>query len=154
MAISLDPTGITQTISSVSSLFDDLINKIWPNPEDKAKAEAIAVAATAQSAIQQLQAAQSVMLAEAQSADKWTSRARPSFLYVMYVMILASIPFGIVTAVAPGVGANITTGLKLWLAAIPAPLWDLFQVVALGYMGARTLEKGVGLVTTSISAKK
>jgi hypothetical protein len=28
------------------------------------------------------------VLAEAESPDPWTSRARPSFLYVMYVLLL------------------------------------------------------------------
>src|SRR5512137_2244250 len=34
-------------------------------------------------------------LSEAQSQDKWTSRARPSFMYVIYIIILAGIPVAI-----------------------------------------------------------
>ncbi|ESP62818.1 hypothetical protein SMITH_199 [Smithella sp. ME-1] len=86
----------------------------------------------------------SVMVAEAASADKWTSRARPSFLYVMYVMILASIPMGIVYAVNPQTAANIITGVKTWLQAIPDSMWALMGVGYVGYVTSRSYDKSKG----------
>ncbi len=67
--------------------------------------------------------------------------ARPSFLYVCYVMILASIPMGVVWSFAPATAAGIATGLQRWLAAIPDPMWQLFTVGYLGYTGGRSWEK-------------
>ena len=81
------------------------------------------------------------MLAEAKSRDPWTSRARPSFLYVIYLMILAAIPMGIVYAVNPTFAQNITTGVEAWLQAIPESLWWLFGAGYLGYTGAREFGK-------------
>lgn len=137
--------GIDDAITSVSTLLSDAINKIWPDPADKAKAEAIAVAAAADSAIRQLEAAQAVMKAEATSSDPWTSRARPSFLYVVYVVILAGIPMGVLYAVNPSVATHVADGFKAWLSAVPDAMWNLFGVGYLGYTGSRTVEKWKGV---------
>lgn len=137
--------GIPDAIAGVTTLLSTTINKIWPNPEDKAKAEAIAVQATATAVISQLEAAQAVMKAEALSSDPWTSRARPSFLYVVYVLLLAALPMGIVSAISPETAAAIALGFKNWLAAIPAAITDLFTYVMLGYITGRSFEKIKGV---------
>ena len=36
----------------------------------------------------------SAIVAEANSSDPWTSRARPSFLYLIYVLLLFAVPMG------------------------------------------------------------
>lgn len=83
----------------------------------------------------------SAILAEAQSADPWTSRARPTFLYVVYVLILAAIPMGICSAISPDTARAVAAGMQAWLAAIPPDIVELFQWVMLGYVGARSVEK-------------
>lgn len=80
----------------------------------------------------------SAILAEAKSEDPWTSRARPSFLYVMYLMILSSIPMGILSVFKPEMAVQVATGMQAWLAAIPESLWAVFGVGYLGYTGARS----------------
>ena len=79
----------------------------------------------------------SAILAEAQSADPWTSRARPSFLYVMYLLLLWSIPMGMIAAFRPEVARNIASGMNAYLAGIPEPLYALFGTGYLGYTVAR-----------------
>lgn len=146
--------GIDDAASAAMKLLDDGINKIWPNPEDRASADAITIKATADAAIGQLQASMSVMLAEAQSADKWTSRARPSFLYVMYTMILCALPMGIVSAFNPAAATHVADGLRAWLAAIPSDLWSVFGFGYAGYTMARTSEKAGGLLPALTGKKK
>ena len=133
--------GIDDAIANVSTLLTTAVNKIWPDPADKAKAEAVTVMAAADAAVTQLKAAQAVMLAEATSSDKWTSRARPSLLYVMYFMILCSVPFGFLAAIQPAVASNVAGGMNAWLAAIPDTLWQMMGFCYLGYTGGRTFEK-------------
>ena len=41
----------------------------------------------------------SVMRIEAQAEDPWISRARPTFLYVMYALLLWAIPMGLIGSV-------------------------------------------------------
>ena len=137
--------GIDDAVTGVSTLLTTAIDRIWPNPEDKAKAEAMMMTATADSAVRQLQAAQAVMLAEAQSSDPWTSRARPSFLYVVYVLILMSIPMGVLFAFRPDTANAVIAGFHGWLAAIPDNYIQLFGVVLLGYSASRTVEKVKGV---------
>ena len=133
--------GLGPAISGVSGLLQSTIDKIWPNPEDKAKAEAIAMQSVAQSVVAKLEAEQAVMMAEAGSSDPWTSRARPSFLYVVYIILLASIPMGIVSAISPSTATDISVGFSSWLKGIPESITDLFTFVMLGYIGGRTYEK-------------
>jgi len=133
--------GLGPAISGVSGLLQSAIDRIWPNPEDKAKAEAIAMQSVAQSVVAKLEAEQAVMMAEARSADPWTSRARPSFLYVVYIILLASIPMGIVSAISPSTATDISVGFSSWLKGIPESITDLFTFVMLGYIGGRTYEK-------------
>jgi hypothetical protein len=83
----------------------------------------------------------SAILAEAKSADPWTSRARPSFLYVMYIMILFSFPMGILSIFSPESASQIAVGMKAWLGAIPDALWGMFGAGYLGYVGSRSYDK-------------
>ncbi|WP_322965723.1 3TM-type holin [Sphingomonas fuzhouensis] len=71
------------------------------------------------------------------SADAWTRRARPSFLYVMYALLLWSIPMGLLAGVRPAMAAAMVRGMAQYLNAIPEPLYALFGTGYLGYTAAR-----------------
>ncbi len=121
-----------------------LLDKIIPDPKarDAAKLELLRLQGA-----QELEAAKSQMsaiLAEAASPDPWTSRARPSFLYVMYAIILWAIPMGLIAAAQPQMAKDIATGMNAYLAGIPEPLWALFGTGYLGYTAARQWGKAKG----------
>lgn len=137
--------GIDDAITAASSLIKDGIDKIWPNPTEEAAAKVALMKATSDAAIAQLTAANSIMLAEANSSDKWTSRARPSFMYVMYGMIIWAIPMGVLFAIDPIRASNIATGMQQWLIAIPDTLWNMFGFCFVGYSASRTFEKVKGV---------
>jgi hypothetical protein len=82
-----------------------------------------------------------VALEEAKSQDKWTSRGRPTFLYVVYLFILFAIPMGILSVFSPQAAKQIAEGAKAWLAAIPETLWYLFGAGYLGYGAFRSFDK-------------
>jgi preprotein translocase subunit SecY len=136
-------------IAPILDLGKSLIDRLFPDKvaqaEQRAKAEIELVALQQQGKIQEMAQQLSAIIAEAQSPDPWTSRARPSFLYVMYLMIVISIPFAVLWAFYPEVGDRMATGLQKWLAAIPDALWALFGAGYLGYAGARTWEKTKGV---------
>jgi len=136
---------ISTAVSMGGKLLDDAMNKIWPDPAAKASAEATLMKATSDAALAQMQQQMSVMLAEASSTDKWTSRARPSFLYVMYVLMLMCIPFAVLWAYNPDTGQRMASGMKYWLGAIPDNMWTTFQFIGGGYMVGRSYEKVKGV---------
>jgi len=70
-------------------------------------------------------------------SDIWAARARPTFLYVMYALLLWSLPMGLVAAVSPATAAAMTRGMAAYLVAIPEPLYALFGTGYLGYTVAR-----------------
>lgn len=71
------------------------------------------------------------------SADAWTRRARPTFLYVMYALLLWSVPMGVLAGFRPAMAAAMIRGMAAYLAAIPEPLYALFGTGYLGYTVAR-----------------
>ena len=77
--------------------------------------------------------------------DPWTTRARPTFLYVIYVMILWAIPMSIIAAIRPDIARTMTAGIAAYLAAIPEPMWTLFATGYIGYTAARSWGKAKGV---------
>lgn len=122
-----------------------LIDKIIPDPQarDRAKLELLKLEGGQE--MERLKTQLSAIVAEAQSTDPWTSRARPSFLYVMYALLLWAIPMGLIGAVRPEMARDIATGMNAYLAGIPEPLYALFGTGYLGYTAARSWGKAKGL---------
>ena len=132
-------------IDAVIGPIGKLLDKIIPDPQarDRAKMELLQLQGSQE--MEALKAQLSAILAEAGSIDPWTSRARPSFLYVMYTIILWAIPMGLIAAVAPDMAKGIANGMNAYLAGIPEPLWALFGTGYLGYTAARQWGKVKGV---------
>jgi hypothetical protein len=121
-----------------------LIDKLIPDPQarDQAKLELLRMQGSQE--MEALRTQLSAIVAEAQSADAWTSRARPSFLYVMYALLLWAIPMGLIAAARPEMAEAIARGMNAYLAGIPDPLYALFGTGYLGYTAARSWGKAKG----------
>lgn len=126
-------------ITAVLSIGEKIIDKLWPDPIQAAQKKLELVQLNQAGNLEELRISMSAILAEAQSADKWTSRARPSFLYVMYAMILFAIPMGILSVFKPDMAIQIAVGMQAWLKAIPDALWAVFGVGYTGYTVARSV---------------
>lgn len=116
-----------------------IIDKIFPDPEQRDRAKLEMAKLYQDGDLRELEVQMSAIVAEAKSADPWTSRARPSFLYVMYVMILAAIPMGVLSAFRPELATQIAGGMQAWLKAVPDMLWGVFGTGYLGYTAARSI---------------
>ena len=121
-----------------------IIDKVIPDKaaREKAKLELMRLDGTQEMAI--VEARLAAIVAEAQSPDPWTSRARPSFLYVMYVMILFSLPMGLIACFSPQTAQDIGGGITAYLNGLPEPLYALFGTGYLGYTVARQWGKAKG----------
>ncbi|MEH3047014.1 holin family protein [Sphingomonas adhaesiva] len=121
-----------------------LLDKIIPDPKarEAAKLELLRLEGTQE--MERVRTQMAAVLAEAGSTDPWTSRARPSFLYVMYALLLWSIPMGLIAAVQPEMALAIGRGMNAYLAGIPEPLYALFGTGYLGYTVAREWGKAKG----------
>ena len=121
-----------------------IIDKVIPDKaaRDRAKLELLKLQGTQE--MELLQTQLSAIVAEANSADPWTSRARPSFLYVMYLLILWSLPMGAISVFDPDAASAISKGMSAYLGALPEPLYVLFGTGYLGYTAARQWGKVSG----------
>ena len=121
-----------------------LLDKILPDPQarDRAKLELLKLQGDQEMAT--ITAQMQAIVAEAQSTDPWTSRARPSFLYMMYALILWAIPMGLIAAADPSMAKGIADGMTAYLRGVPEELYALFGTGYLGYTAARTWGKVKG----------
>ena len=124
---------ITGIVGPIAGLLD----KIIPDPKARDQAKLALLQLEGSQEMERTKAQMAVVLAEAQSTDPWTSRARPSFLYVMYALLLWAIPMGLIAAVQPVMARDIAAGMNAYLAGIPEPLYALFGTGYLGYTVAR-----------------
>ena len=124
-------------IESLIGPIASILDKVIPDKaaREHAKLELMRLEGTQE--LENLQARLSAIVAEAQSADPWTSRARPGFLYVMYALLLWALPMGLIAAVRPEAARDIAAGMNAYLAGIPEPLYALFGTGYLGYTAAR-----------------
>ena len=122
-----------------------LLDKIIPDPKarDAAKLELLKLEGSRE--MEAMRTRLSAIIAEAQANDPWTSRARPSFLYVMYVLLLWAIPMGLIAAARPEMAQGIADGMNAYLAGIPESLYALFGTGYLGYTAARAWGKAKGI---------
>ncbi len=122
-----------------------IIDKIIPDKEAQAKAKLELLTLQGSQEMQMLETQLQAIVAEANSKDPWTSRARPSFLYVMYILLLASLPMGVLSAFNPAAARDIAEGMNAYLAGLPEPLYALFGTGYLGYTAARQWGKVKGV---------
>ena len=132
-------------IEAIIGPISKLLDKIIPDPQarDRAKLELIKLQNDQEMATIAVQ--MQAIVAEAQSADPWTSRARPSFLYVMYTLILWALPMGLIAAADPKLAVGIGHGMTSYLRGLPEELYALFGTGYLGYTAARTWGKVKGV---------
>ena len=121
-----------------------IIDKVIPDKaqRDKAKLELLQLQGSQDLA--EINSRLSAIVAEANSPDPWTSRARPSFLYVTYVLLLWALPMGLLAMFSPSRAAAIAAGMNAYLAGLPEPLYALFGTGYLGYTAARQWGKIAG----------
>lgn len=124
-------------LESLIGPISSIIDRIIPDKEARARAKLELLQLEGTQDLQAIQARMSAIIAEANSADPWTSRARPSFLYVMYVMILWALPMGVLAAFKPAMTHDIAAGMNSYLGGLPEPLYALFGTGYLGYTAAR-----------------
>ncbi|HTN15161.1 MAG TPA: holin family protein [Sphingomonadaceae bacterium] len=128
-------------IGPISSIIDKVIPD--KSAREKARLELMKLEGTQE--MELIQAQLSAIVAEANSKDPWTSRARPSFLYVIYVLLLWAIPMGLIAAFRPEVARDIAGGMNAYLNGLPEPLYALFGTGYLGYTAARQWGKVKGV---------
>jgi hypothetical protein len=132
-------------VESLIGPIASIIDKVIPDKEarDRAKLELVKLEGSQE--LESIQARLSAILAEAKSPDPWTSRARPSFLYVMYALLLWAVPMGLIAAFRPGAAHAIAAGMNAYLNGLPEPLYALFGTGYLGYTAARQWGKAKGV---------
>jgi hypothetical protein len=128
---------VNALIGPVTNIIDDL----HVSDEEKAEMKRKAIDQIHNQKLSEIEVQMQAIMAEAQSQDPWTSRARPSFFYVMYFYLVLAPIFGLVSVINPEALNQVASGMNLFLDAIPHEMWWLFGTAFLGYTGARSLEK-------------
>ncbi|MGH6946135.1 MAG: 3TM-type holin [Kiloniellales bacterium] len=125
----------------LAQLASTLIDKLFVTEEEKAAARARLLKLHQDGKLSELQISMSAIVEEARSADPWTSRARPTFLYLIYGVIALCFLGGTLGLWWPGEVAQAAANIEALLGAVPDDLWWLFGTGYLGYTGARSFDK-------------
>ena len=144
-SLSLTSESLMLLLDSLIGPIASIIDKVIPDKAAREKAKLELIKLEGSQEMQQVEARLSAIIAEAQSTDPWTSRARPSFLYVMYAMILWALPMGLIAAFRPEAAHDIAAGMNAYLAGLPEPLYALFGTGYLGYTAMRQWGKAKGV---------
>lgn len=131
-------------LESLIGPLSKIIDRVIPDKEARERAKLELLQLENSQELKMVEASLSAIVTEAQSADPWTSRARPGFLYVMYTLILFAIPMGLIAAFRPDAADAIGRGMTGYLNALPEPLYALFGTGYLGYTAARQWGKVKG----------
>lgn len=132
----------TAIAGGLVDLGSSLIDRLIPDPAQKAEAKQELKKMEQTGEIEALSKRMSAIQSEAESDDPWTSRARPTFLYVFYAVIISLVIVAPVIGVAfPEQMNAFFSNVKLGFEAIPDELWMTFSAGYLGYTGFRTIEK-------------
>lgn len=123
----------------------DTVGDLFPTEEKKNAAKLLLLKAEQEGALEEVKVSLSAILAEAGSSDPYTSRARPSFMYVIYILLLFSLPMGLASVFDPAIPGQVAAGFGAWLNAIPDSLYALFGAGYLGYTGFRSWDKRNGI---------
>lgn len=118
-----------------------ILDKVLPDQKAKAEAKIKLLELEQKGEFREDEMRYEAIVAEAKSADPWTSRARPSFMYVIYIYLLAGIPFAIFGAFMPNEAKLVSEALSQWFKAIPGELYALFGAGYLGYGAYRSIDK-------------
>ena len=135
---------INLLVGPIAKIASELIDNIFDTDEEKANAKAKLMLLEQQGKLQEMELSLSAIIAEAKSSDKWTSRARPTFLYLMYSVIVLCFVAGIVGLWWPSYTRAAAENINQLLGAVPEQLWFLFGAGYLGYTGARSFDKWRG----------
>jgi hypothetical protein len=132
--------------SALLGLGSEIIKRVIKDPEAQAAAQLELIRQDNAKEMKELEVRMSAIIAEAQSSDPYTSRARPSFMYVFYGVILVQV------IIAPAMGLVNPEGMREYFAnvahgfqAIPEELWWTFTAGYLGYGTMRSFEKSKGV---------
>jgi len=132
-------------VESLIGPIASIVDKIIPDKEARARAKLELLALEGSHELKTIEARLAAIVAEANSRDPWTSRARPSFLYVMYALVLFALPMGLISAFDAAVATRISAGITAYLRALPEELYALFGTGYLGYTAARQWGKVKGV---------
>jgi hypothetical protein len=132
-------------IESLAGPLASILDKIIPDKAARERAKIELIKLEGSHELDALKAQLSAIVTEASSTDPWTSRARPSFLYVMYALLLWALPMGLIAAIRPEAARDIAEGMNAYLSGLPEPLYALFGTGYLGYTAARQWGKIKGV---------
>lgn len=121
--------GVSSLVDSVTNL----IGKFVQSPEEKAKILVELEALRVSESQTITEAASRAVETEAKSEDPWVRRSRPTFLYIMYLIIVWN--FMLLPL------CQFFTGHQISLIELPENLYWLFGSGFLGYVGARSWDK-------------
>ena len=127
--------------NSAMNLANNFIDTFFESKEEKRAAKLKLLEMEQDGKLKEMQINMSAIIAEAQSKDPYTSRARPTFLYVMYALFGLCMVGSILGIWFPIEVFRASENMSLLFNALPGELYLLFGSGYLGYGYLRSKDK-------------
>lgn len=121
-------------IDAVLSIGSKVIDRVWPDPTERAKAKLELMKLAQEGQLKDLEASLQIVVAEAQS-EHWLTAAWRPITMLTFVLIIANNYI-----IAPYTSAMFGVNVML---DIPPDMWSLLKLGIGGYVVGRTVEKAV-----------
>lgn len=129
-------------LSAGLNLGSAIIDKIFPDKNERNKYKLALLEMEQRGELIDIEKRYEAIVAEAKSSDRWTSRARPAFMYVFYLYLVWVLVMSVVAVFSPSSAQAMTSTVKLGFEAVPPLMWNTFLMGYLGYGLYRTVDKG------------
>lgn len=142
-------------VGQIFDLGETIIDKLFQDEDAKKKARLKLARLQQKGELAGLRERMKAIRMEAGSEDPWTSRARPTFMYVVYLVLVVNCVLMPGAAIwAPEHVGTYHEAVGTGFGAIPGEVWATFTAGYLGYASLRTYEKGKGLAGNSKATSK
>lgn len=121
-------------IDTVLNIGGKIIDRVWPDPTERAKAKLELMKMAQQGQLKDLEAAMNVIVAEAKSEHWITAAWRPLTMLSFVAIVVNNYIVG------PYIGALFGFSITL---PIPPDMWALLKLGIGGYVVGRSVEKGI-----------
>lgn len=119
-------------VDAALSIGGKLIDRLWPDPGDRAKAKLALLQLQQEGGLRELEAQMQVVVAEAKSEHWLTATWRPLTMLSLVAIVVNNYILAPYIALFTSVDASLP---------IPADLWDLIKIGLGGYIVSRGGEK-------------
>lgn len=133
----------------IAKIISEGIDKVVPDANVRLEAKTKLAELEKNGELQELHDYLDLLKTEAASDDNYTRRARPTALYVIYILLCWGLLCSVISIFSPGKSAEMLNIFNTFFTRLPDNFYTLLETLFGIYAGARTIEKFPNVVSSA-----